>query len=110
VLDRDGERFVKADADGRQAIWRERLLRVGLFRTLADVLRREARHEVDRLFVLETIILNLPQEDYEKVFQTFIAWARYGNLFAYDEAAQTVSLVSAEPPSEAIRPAGAGRD
>jgi NitT/TauT family transport system ATP-binding protein len=110
VLDRDGERFVKADADGRQAIWRERLMRVGLFRTVVDVLGRESRHEVDRLFVLETIILNLPQEDYEKVFQTFIAWARYGNLFAYDEAAQTVSLVSAEPPSEAIRPAGAGRE
>jgi NitT/TauT family transport system ATP-binding protein len=93
VLDRDGERFVKTDAAGRQEIWRERLLRVGLFRTVVEVLRREARHEVDRDFVLETIVLNLPQEDYEKVFATFIGWARYGNLLAYDEAAQMVSLV-----------------
>jgi NitT/TauT family transport system ATP-binding protein len=92
VLDRDGERFVKADPPGRQSIWCERLLRVGLFRTVADVLNREPDHEVDRDFVLETIVLNLPQEDYEKVFATFIAWARYGNLFAYDEATQMLSL------------------
>ena len=81
-----------ADAAGRQAIWRERLLRVGLFRSVAEALKREPRHELDRDFVLETIVLNLPQEDYEKVFATFISWARYGNLFAYDEAVQTVAL------------------
>jgi NitT/TauT family transport system ATP-binding protein len=98
ALDRDGERFVKADAAGRQTIWRERLLRVGLFRTVADVLKREPRHEVDRDFVMETIVLNLPHEDYEKVFATFIGWARYGNLFVYDEAAQTVSLVEGDLP------------
>jgi NitT/TauT family transport system ATP-binding protein len=92
VLDRDGERFVKADAAGRQAIWRERLMRVGLFRTVTDVLKREPKHEVDRDFVMETILLNLPQEDYEKVFATFISWARYGNLYVYDEPAQMVSL------------------
>ncbi len=93
LLDRDGERFVKADAAGRQAIWRERLLRVGLFRTVADALRREPGHEIDRDFVLETIVINLPQEDYEKVFAIFMAWSRYGNLFTYDEARQTLSLV-----------------
>jgi NitT/TauT family transport system ATP-binding protein len=92
VLDRDGERFVRADVAHRQSIWRERLLRVRLFRTVADVLKREPRHEIDRDFIAETIVLNLPQEDYEKVFATFIAWARYGNLFVYDEARQTVSL------------------
>ena len=92
VLDRDGERFVRTDTADRQAIWRERLLRVRLFRTVLDVLKRETRHEIDRDFVLETIVLNLPQEDYEKVFATFMAWARYGNLFVYDEATQTVAL------------------
>ena len=53
---------VKADAAQRQLIWRERLLRVRLFKTIFDVLKREPRHEVDRDFVLETIVLNLPQE------------------------------------------------
>ncbi len=92
VLDRDGERFVKADAEGRQEVWRERVLRVGLFRAVAEALQRAPRHEVDRDFVLETIVLLLPQEDYDKVFATFIAWSRYGNLFAYDEATETLSL------------------
>jgi NitT/TauT family transport system ATP-binding protein len=92
VLDRDGERFVKADAEGRQAIWRERVQRVGLFRAVTEALQRDPRHEVDRDFVLETIVLLLPQEDYERVFATFIAWARYGNLFAYDESTEALSL------------------
>jgi NitT/TauT family transport system ATP-binding protein len=92
VLDRDGEHFVKADVAARQEIWRERLLRMNLFRTVVDALKRAPRHEVDRDFVLETIVLNMPQEDYEKVFETFLSWARYGNLFVYDEATETLSL------------------
>jgi hypothetical protein len=34
----------------------------------------------------------MPHENYETVFQTFIRWARFGNLFAYDEANGTISL------------------
>jgi NitT/TauT family transport system ATP-binding protein len=47
---------------------------------------------VHRDFVLETIIMRLPQENYERVFQTFMRWARFGNLLAYDENTQMVSL------------------
>jgi NitT/TauT family transport system ATP-binding protein len=60
-------------------------------------LNRAPHHEVDRDFVLETIVLNLPQEDYEKVSNTFIGWARYGNLFAYDETTQMLSKTEEEP-------------
>ena len=33
----------------------------------------------------ETLILNLPEVNYEKEFATFVNWASYGDLFAYDE-------------------------
>jgi NitT/TauT family transport system ATP-binding protein len=92
VLDAVGKRFVKADAEGRQAIWREQILTLRFFREIFDALRRQPERSLHRDFVLETIVLNMPQEDYEKIFQTFIRWARFGNLFAYDENTEELSL------------------
>jgi hypothetical protein len=42
--------------------------------------------------VLETIILRMPQENYGKIFDTFVVWARFGDLFSYDETTEMVSL------------------
>jgi NitT/TauT family transport system ATP-binding protein len=92
VLEPDGQRFVQAAADQRKSIWREQLLKLHLFRVVHDVLQREPKHQIDRDFVLETIVLRLPQENYEKIFETFIRWARFGLLFEYDEKSGQVSL------------------
>jgi NitT/TauT family transport system ATP-binding protein len=92
ALDREGVRFVKADAAGRQAVWRERLLTMRLFRDVLHALEHAPRHQVDKDFVLETIVLNMPQENYEAMFRTFVGWARFGNLFAYDEGTEAISL------------------
>jgi NitT/TauT family transport system ATP-binding protein len=94
VLDRDGQRFVQAPAHERKAIWREQLLKLQLFRELHQVLERQPSHAVDRDFVLETIILRMPQENCEQVFNTFIRWARFGDLFSFEEAEDRVSLQS----------------
>ncbi len=92
VLESDGLRFVRATPEQRKPMWREHLLRLRLFRDLHDVLKRQPGHAIDMMFVLETVVMNMPQENYEKVFETLIRWARYGDLFAYDESTQTVSL------------------
>jgi len=92
VLEPDGQRFVKATPEQRTAIWREQLLRIRLFREIYELLQRQPKHEIDRDFVLETIVLYMPQENYEKMFNTFIRWSRFGDLFNYDETTETVSL------------------
>jgi len=92
ILDNPGKNLVQANAEGRQAIWRHELLKLRLFRTVHDALQREPSHLLTQDFVMETIILNLPGENYEKVFQTFVRWARFGNVFAYDDNSQTVTL------------------
>ena len=81
--------------DERKALWREPLLRRSLFRELHDVLRRQRGHAVGRDFVLETIVMRMPQENYERVFDTCVRWARFGGLFSYDEAAAAVVLQAA---------------
>ena len=92
VLDADGRRFVKATPEEQKVIWREQLLKLRIFRDLHDFLQKEPSHEVNRVFLLETIIINMPHENYERMFTTFLGWARFGNLFAYDENTEMVSL------------------
>lgn len=92
VLDQAGRRFVQANAEERKVIWREQLLTLRLFRDIYETLRRQPDQRLEQSFVLETIILNMPAENYEKMFETFIRWARYGNLLAYDDTTQTITL------------------
>ena len=62
------------------------------FRDVYDALQRHPGEGVDRMFVLETLVLRLPHENYEQMFDTFIQWARFGDLFAYDEATGKITL------------------
>jgi NitT/TauT family transport system ATP-binding protein len=92
ILEPLGKRLVQAPAEDRKAIWREQLLTLSLFREIHDVLRRQRKHRIDRDFILETIVIRLPQENYERVFQTLVGWATFGDLFVYDEAKEMVAL------------------
>ncbi|MFL5241844.1 MAG: nitrate/sulfonate/bicarbonate ABC transporter ATP-binding protein [Gemmataceae bacterium] len=92
ILEPEGQRFVRADQEDRKLIWREHLLKIRLFRDLLDLLERQPNHQVERDFLLETMVMNMPQENYEKMFVTFIRWARFCNLFDYEETTETISL------------------
>jgi NitT/TauT family transport system ATP-binding protein len=92
VLTPVGKAFAAAGPEGRKAAWREKLLTLRLFADVRDALVVAAGHRLPRDFVLETIVLRMPAEDYDRVFEVWIGWARYGDLFAYDENDGTVSL------------------
>jgi NitT/TauT family transport system ATP-binding protein len=92
VLEPLGYQFVRAAPDERKTMWREQLLKLHLFRQVRDALRRQSEHILERDFVLETIIMQMPQENYETVFHTFVRWARFGSLFSYDETTEVISL------------------
>jgi cobalt-zinc-cadmium resistance protein CzcA len=92
LLTRRGREFAAASPDARLDMWREQLLTLRLFHDVYEALRRQPDRSVDRDFVLETIITRLPYEDYQRTFTTFIRWARFGALFAYDEVNQRLSL------------------
>ena len=94
MLEPLGMRFVRAEPTERKAIWRQQLLRLVLFRQVAEAIERQPEHRVDADFVLETIAMMMPDEDYERVFGIFTSWARYGDLFAYDEMARSVTAVA----------------
>jgi cobalt-zinc-cadmium resistance protein CzcA len=85
-----GQKFVSADVGERQAIWRDQLQHLRLFREILDKMRATADGKIHREVVLETIMTRMPHEDYERTFNTFVRWARFGRLFEYDESAQTL--------------------
>ncbi len=92
VLSALGQRYVRAGLSERKALWRQQILTFGLFHQIQQALERSDRHRLPREFVLETIALGLPQEDYERAFQRIVSWGRYGDLFAYDDAAEVLSV------------------
>jgi len=87
-----GRRFVHATTEDRKAIWREQLMKLQLFCVIHEAASRAPGGELDASFVLETIVLRMPEENYEKVFETFMAWARYAALVAYDESTGKLSI------------------
>jgi len=93
ALTEKGKRFVTATVEGRKELWREQLLTLGLFREVHDVLRRQPDRTLDAEYVREAIVSRLPFENHVKIFQTFIRWARFGELIEYDEASETIKLV-----------------
>jgi NitT/TauT family transport system ATP-binding protein len=87
-----GWQFVRSNADERKNIWRSQLLKMKLFCDLYARLQEHPEEPIDADDVKEIIILALPYENYEAMFETFVRWARFGNLFAYDEAAERITL------------------
>jgi len=104
LLDVEGKRFVKAGPDQQKEIWREQLLKLPLFREILDLIRREPDQRIDRDLLLDIFVLGMPYEDPELMFDTMAAWARYGDLFAYDETAEKLWLQESAPLAAATGP------
>jgi len=98
VLTAEGQRFVKAKASDRQNIWKEQILKLGLFRQVNDILAKHPRKGLDADVVKEIIILNLPAEKFDKIFETFVDWSQYGNLFHFSEETQRIHMARKRPP------------
>jgi NitT/TauT family transport system ATP-binding protein len=97
VLEPTGLRFVRAGGDERKAIWGEQLLQLRLFHDICDLVQKQPDRTLDQDIILETIIMRMPQENYERVFQTFVRWAQYGGLFHYDEDKERILMEQGAP-------------
>jgi len=95
VLSSEGSRYIKASPAERKAIFREKLLDLLVFEKVRAAIAEAEKHQVDRDYVLELIALNLPSESFEATFETFVNWARFGDLFSYDENTEVLALSEA---------------
>lgn len=90
TLTAEGDRFVKAPPHERKTIWREQLLKLRLFQEVRSMIA--AQGELHRDEVMALIQRVMPHESYEKAFSTLVHWARFGDLFAYDEGSEVVTM------------------
>jgi NitT/TauT family transport system ATP-binding protein len=90
VLASEGARYVKASPAARKSIFREKLLDLLLFERVRSAIQESEAHEVDRDYVLELVAMNLPSENFEATFDTFVNWARFGDVFSYDENTELI--------------------
>ena len=87
-----GKNFIAAGPDQRHALWREQLLTLRLFGLVQRIVERSEGAMADRNTIEEEIALRCPMEDPMALFETIIAWGRYGGLFDYDDESELVSL------------------
>jgi NitT/TauT family transport system ATP-binding protein len=90
VLTPRGERFVKAPPVERKALWQKQLLELRLFQEVRAMIAAEG--EVTRDAVQAMIHREMPNEPYERTFATLVRWARFADLFAYDEETETLKM------------------
>jgi NitT/TauT family transport system ATP-binding protein len=85
-----GQRFVRSGMEERKPIWRAQLLKLGLFRALKEMIAVNGG-ELSREHAIAEIQQRLPREDASRMFDTLVAWARFGGLFTYREDAHALS-------------------
>lgn len=92
ALEPEGQKFVRGQDSERKIIWRKNLFGFALFQEVHDELQKDPDHEMTRERLIEIITRRLPQENYDRVCDTLVLWARFGDLFGYDENTEKLFL------------------
>ena len=79
-----GKQFLKVDVNNRKLLFKQQMLSLRLFEVVSGMLRRTESLNLSEEIVLEQLAILLPNEDVEKLFETMVGWARYGELFGYN--------------------------
>jgi len=97
LLTPDGLRFVNADMDERKAILRHSLLQnVPLFKTIRAALDERGGHRVGARRFRDTLEDGMSPDYAQQTLSTATGWARYAELFDFDEEADQFFLDTAE--------------
>jgi len=93
-----GRVFAGADTETRKRIFAEHLLRSVPFAAhVKRVLDERPGHRAPRVRFEAELEDHLSQEDAEQTLRAIIGWARYAELFSYDDEAEMFSLENPAP-------------
>jgi NitT/TauT family transport system ATP-binding protein len=92
VLTELGKQFLDADINGKKSLVREQLMKLGTFRFLMQILAESADQQLPEEVVREELVIRLPTQDIEKLFETIVSWGRFAELFGYSPDTQVFYL------------------
>jgi NitT/TauT family transport system ATP-binding protein len=88
-----GKQFVEAGTDDRKKIFQRQLLTyVPLAAHIRRVLQERANHVAPKSRFFDELEDHMGHDDVEQTLRSITAWARYAEVFAYDDDSQTFSL------------------
>jgi NitT/TauT family transport system ATP-binding protein len=99
-----GRKLIQQDMPGRKAVLREQLLKLGTFRFLAQILTEAKDHQLSKEIVQEELVMRLPSEDVEKLFEIVVGWGRFAELFDYSQDTEVLALSEAPAAAQAATP------
>ena len=89
VVEPLGDQISASTINARKTLIQERLKKLPLFQELTLVLEATEDHQATRYQILEKLIEISPNENSEQLFTTLVNWARYAELFGYNDDSET---------------------
>ncbi|MCK9918387.1 nitrate/sulfonate/bicarbonate ABC transporter ATP-binding protein [Microbacteriaceae bacterium K1510] len=88
-----GKQFAEAGVDDRKKLFQAQLLgHVPLAAHIKRVLTERAHHVAPRRRFIDELEDHMAEDDAERTLRAVVAWARFGEAFAYDDRSHTFSL------------------
>jgi NitT/TauT family transport system ATP-binding protein len=89
-----GHRFLASDINGRKTLFQHQVVNLGVFRLLLTMLEKDERRRVERGIVEKVFVhrLEMRAEEAKRLFETVVAWGRFGELLRYNPAKGMLSL------------------
>jgi len=100
-----GQTFAEASILARKEIFAVRARRLPMMRWLLNMLRAAEKQQLKWDVIQTALSLEFPPEVAERQIETLISWGRYGELLAYDDDSETISL---EPELNRAKASGRG--
>lgn len=92
VLTDLGKNFIKADINIRKKMIHERMMQLKLVQLFYQKLLNNEELAISKEDAIQSIHEWLPNENPEDVFDTLVQWARFGELFGYNDDTQQVYI------------------
>lgn len=99
IFTTSGSTFLRGDINTRKSLFREQLLKLRVFQLVHDMIQRSENETLDGEILMENLAVLLPNEDTEKLFDTMVGWARFGELFEYDGEQRRIFLYKEGSPA-----------
>lgn len=93
ILSEAGRRLAEGDEQADKAIFRDQVSRnVELVRQIKEALDRDEDHEINQDQILKRLEDYFSEDEAERQLDTAIDWARYAEVFAYDDESGLIYL------------------